>query len=406
VDILTPVEMAEGSAPVEDSQSRKGRFGWFQIGHTHLPFVLRGEDGMKYCSARVAEKLLLQPLLTLPQSVLDCAQVEAQMMTEAEAKLHNEINTKHMDMAFGKEMFTTKDKLVTISSVEQFFSFLNYCQQKLTTKESKGDSERWGFVRIQIDEERSDLPYIVMDEMKHVPVFYFEGETENLFSSSVPVKSWDLPYLKFLCCVQGVKEELVESPQATLVIKLNSLLQLLPSFSISGVEEFWPQENFIPSNSNCVPKPVGCSWARLPSTIRSVPPWLRNLTLIKDFPSDPLTTGGPGGDYRLLRAILPNNLELEAINVRPGVWTDLVVTLPDLVKGLVPGLGLHQTGQMLTGQGIILYRANSGQAAVLAKQGKEAELSPVPLVLARDLVKSMGSLLAAAQITGRRGVGN
>lgn len=48
----------------------------------------------------------------------------------------------------------------------------------------------------------------VRGNVKYVPLFYFEGETDHLKLKSDSVDGWDLAYLKFCCKVQGIRNEL------------------------------------------------------------------------------------------------------------------------------------------------------------------------------------------------------
>ena len=113
VTVIAPV------AEVKDAESRKGRFSWISLEEVHLPLVLRGEERRQYCSVRVLERGALQPLLELPSPVLWCAGLEAETMTEHEAKLHNEINTRHMDGKFGRELFNFREKMVRVADLEE-----------------------------------------------------------------------------------------------------------------------------------------------------------------------------------------------------------------------------------------------------------------------------------------------
>merc|ERR1712226_701593 len=98
--------------------------------------------------------------------------------------------------------------------------------------------------------------------------------------------------------------------------------------------------------------------------------------------------GASAGDYRLVTARLPCQVEVDAVNVRPGVWfPDLLVSLPDLARSLAPSMDLQQVCQVLTGLSIDLYSPNTGQGKVLEKHGKSKEMEPVPLVLVRDVVR-------------------
>ena len=99
-------------AALLDEESKKGRFGWFEIEKTYLPFIYRyGSD--KYTSVRMVERRLLNRYLTvLPQDGNACTCIRSYYITDAESKLLNEINMKHQDCIYGKEAFTSKDLVV------------------------------------------------------------------------------------------------------------------------------------------------------------------------------------------------------------------------------------------------------------------------------------------------------
>ena len=103
--------MMTNSMSTMDDESRRGRFGWFSVGDVFLPYIHRGEDDTRYCSVRVVDRLVMaRTVELLPQQVIDCALVEAELMTDPEIKLYNDINSKHMDYALGKHLFNTRDK--------------------------------------------------------------------------------------------------------------------------------------------------------------------------------------------------------------------------------------------------------------------------------------------------------
>ena len=142
--------------------------------------------------------------LCLHFQVNSCHCIRSYYITDAEAKLLNEINIKHADLHFGKEAFTTKDLVVRMSDAKEFYKFLDLCYKKLVCKKSNA-SDRCGFFRIN---RESVVPYTVKDGTKYVPLFYFEGETDHLKLKSDAVDGWDLAYLKFCCKVQGIRNEL------------------------------------------------------------------------------------------------------------------------------------------------------------------------------------------------------
>lgn len=77
------------------------------------------------------------------------------------------------------------------------------------------------------------------DNQKYVPLFYFEGETENLKLKADYLSGWDLSYLKFCCKVQGIRNELFASDQVA-VISLTDIKSYFPP----GIEfeDYWPNK--------------------------------------------------------------------------------------------------------------------------------------------------------------------
>lgn len=72
-----------------------------------------------------------------------------------------------------------------------------------------------------------------------MPLFYFEGETENLKLKADYLSGWDLSYLKFCCKVQGIRNELFASDQVA-VISLTDIKSYFPP----GIEfeDYWPNK--------------------------------------------------------------------------------------------------------------------------------------------------------------------
>lgn len=214
----SPVNKASSEAPLPvskdskasvvdkpvDEESKKGRFGWFDIEKVYLPFIFRYTTE-KYTSVRMVERKLLNRFLqVLPPEVNSCTCIRSYYITDSESKLLNEINLKHTDCSYGKEAFTSKDLVVRLKDAKEFHKFLDLCHKKLVLKKSNA-SDRCGFFRINGE---SVVPYTVKEGTKYVPLFYFEGETEHLKLKSEVVDGWDLAYLKFCCKVQGIRNEL------------------------------------------------------------------------------------------------------------------------------------------------------------------------------------------------------
>lgn len=158
-----------------DEESKKGRFGWFDIEKVYLPFIFRYTTE-KYTSVRMVERKLLNRFLqVLPPEVNSCTCIRSYYITDSESKLLNEINLKHTDCSYGKEAFTSKDLVVRLKDAKEFHKFLDLCHKKLVLKKSNA-SDRCGFFRINGE---SVVPYTVKEGTKYVPLFYFE-ERQNI----------------------------------------------------------------------------------------------------------------------------------------------------------------------------------------------------------------------------------
>ncbi|XP_035792431.1 uncharacterized transmembrane protein DDB_G0289901-like [Anopheles albimanus] len=224
-----------GNPEVCDEESQKGHFGWETFPNkTYIPYILREQE--RYCSVRMLETRLLGKYLNyLHQDIYTCTCVKSYFITEAESKLLNEINAKHSDMYFGREMFTMNDGVVRLTDAHKFYRFLDVCYHKLMMGCST-PNDKCGFIRIN---KESVVPYTVRDGQKMVPLFYFEGETDNLRLKADNLSGWDLSYLKFCCKVQGIRNELFASDSVA-VISLTDIKGYFPPGT--EFEDYWPSK--------------------------------------------------------------------------------------------------------------------------------------------------------------------
>ncbi|XP_023309869.1 uncharacterized protein LOC108916953 isoform X1 [Anoplophora glabripennis] len=219
-----------------DEESIKGRFGWTLMGKMHIPYILR--SGESYCAVRMVEMKVLNKLLNyLHQDLYNCTNIRSYYITEAEARLLNEINFKHCDYQFGREQFTSRDLIVRLTDANEFYQFLGHCYAKLVNTTDADNLDRCGFIRIN---RESVVPYTVYNEQKYVPLFYFEGETDNLKQRADKLEGWDLSYLKFCCKVQGIRNELFAHDSCS-VISLNDIKNYFPPGTL--FEDYWPKKN-------------------------------------------------------------------------------------------------------------------------------------------------------------------
>lgn len=215
-----------------------GSFSWEEIGATPIPYITRviNNEKLEFVSVRVAESQLLMKFLNfLHADIYTCTSVRSHFITEAEAKLLNEINVKHSDSIYGKEPFNaSKDYIVRLEDVIEFYAFLDVCYNKLLCIPQSEGTPKCGFIRINSE---SVVPYCLKDNQKYVPLFYFEGETENLRHRAVKLENWNLAYLKFCCKVQGIRNELFAS-DSCVVTSLDDIKNYFPPDT--NFEEYWP----------------------------------------------------------------------------------------------------------------------------------------------------------------------
>merc|ERR1719219_2769612 len=109
------------------------------------------------------------------------------------------------------------------------------------------------------------------------------------------------------------------------------------------------------------------------------------LTQIKEFPME--QSHQP--PYKLQKALIDQKI-VPCINVRPYVFHDLMMTLPDFVKHFYPDLTIEKARQMLQDiLKVVLYKGNSGHQEILRAEGKCTQYDPVPLVLVKDIMNYM-----------------
>lgn len=255
----TTAPVTENDTKNIDEESVKGRFGWALMGKIHIPYIMR--SGEHYCAVRMVEMKVLNKLLNyLNQDLYNCTNIRSYYITEAEARLLNEINFKHCDYQFGRDQFTSRDLIVRLTDANEFYKFLAHCYSKLVNGNDGESLERCGFIRIN---RESVVPFTVYNEQKYVPLFYFEGETDNLKLRADKLEGWDLSYLKFCCKVQGIRNELFAHDSCS-VISLNDIKNYFPPGTL--FEDYWPKKNLdsqllISGTTN--PQPI-VQWTRQP----------------------------------------------------------------------------------------------------------------------------------------------
>jgi len=194
-------------------------------------------------------QLLSEYLQILHENIHSCTSVRSYFITDNEAALLNEINNFHCDFAFGNAVFfARKDHIVLLEDVQEFFTFLDVCYKALLSNDNTGRKKKCGYIFINFD---SFLPYGIKDDKKYIPLFCFEGETENLQQLSVKLENWNLAYLKFCCKLQGIINDEFFASDSCTVISLDDIKNFYSNDTI--FEEFWPphiKDIQLPANEN------------------------------------------------------------------------------------------------------------------------------------------------------------
>lgn len=222
----------------------------------------------KFVSVRIAEIQLLNKYLNyLPPDIYLCVTVRSQCITEAEARFLNDLNQNHADEMYGKISFRSdSDYVVRLEDLQNYYAFIEVCYNLLLRNNNMPCRQgKCGFVRINSE---FVVPYCCIDdEQKYLPLFYFEGDIENLRSQSVRLESWDMAYLKFCFMVQDTYDELFTC-DSCIVVSLENIRNYFPPGT--NFEEYWPNvdgHNFRKS------KFMNMSGSRI-----RTPPWLSTST--------------------------------------------------------------------------------------------------------------------------------
>lgn len=244
-----------------------GRFAWKSIEKYQVPYITRVINcvELNFVSVRMAEtQLLSNSLFYLHSDIYTCKSIRSHFITDNEAKLLNEINY-HTNFAFGKKMFLAKKEcIVLLEDVHELYTFIEVCLKTLLLNIHTGRKENCGFVRINSE---SVVPYCIKNSQKYVPLFCFEGETEQLQHLAIQLENWNLAYLKFCCKVQGISNEYFFDESWT-VISLDDVKNCYSTET--HFEEYWPPQGVIIQllmNQKSIPVNTSGAWARPPSEV-------------------------------------------------------------------------------------------------------------------------------------------
>lgn len=167
----TPTEVQEEDAV--DYLSVRGVFGWTTIDGISIPYLVRKDQ--KFLSVRIVErKILIRYPNHFPDELARKGPLISYFVTDAEAKLLNEINTVHCSFEYGEQPFTTKDLMVILGEFEEFYNLvkMTYPKECSASTSSVRDvrllqmPRTFGWMQIN----NTVVPYVVRSSGKFVPL--------------------------------------------------------------------------------------------------------------------------------------------------------------------------------------------------------------------------------------------
>ncbi|KAF5297165.1 hypothetical protein FQR65_LT10064 [Abscondita terminalis] len=103
-------------------------------------------------------------------------------------------------------------------------------------------------------------------------------------------------------------------------------------------------------------------------------------------------TSGSHIPYKMQKALIENRM-IPCINMKPYVYNDLLVTIPDLIEQLFNNVPVQSCQQVMQVLGIELYKGNESQMRVLYENGKCQSINEnMPLVPVRLVLEYMPQL--------------
>ena len=191
------VEKEKASVPAPedaiDHKSVQGMFGWATVDDVNVPYIIRKERN--FVAVRIVEKKMLSRYPnSFPDELGKKEPLVSYFVTEAEAKLLNEINTIHCSFEYGHQPFTTKDLIVDLVEFEDFYKLVKktFPEDVLATISAEEDvpstddktvvlSKMCGWMQIN----NTVTPYIVRSSGKFVPLSVIQYAAQLLTKDHV-----------------------------------------------------------------------------------------------------------------------------------------------------------------------------------------------------------------------------
>ncbi|KAL5244047.1 hypothetical protein ACI65C_011457 [Semiaphis heraclei] len=387
------------------------------INQQQIPECSKDADSIK--ASRVAEYQLLRMYLKcLHADIFKCTSVKWYFITIPEANLLNEINVKQVDFMYGKESFVAgQDIIVRLEDVIGFLMFVK-TSYNLMSKQNDGNEKKSGFIEIG---SGSIVPYCINNNQMYVPIFFFEGDVENLLQQSILISGWELAHFKFCCLVMGINKELFSNDSYRMTNIIN-----VKDFYPPGIEiqEYFPDKriysDFIHQHDTFMHTNLPNSWLKEPpqiqfdesstnlSTLREsvilhstaliinnnmttlCPTEICNLTRIPDRTCGEINRLA----YKMQKATLEGKT-FHCINQNPYIYSDMMITINELVNLILCSTTVARCTLILSNRlKVMLYLGNSEQITILKENNCIKSLKPedTPLVKFQEIIKVLPQL--------------
>lgn len=185
-----------------------GHYGWKVFGNFKLPVIIRVVNGqyLNYICKRLVESKLCYNLNYdyLHENIFKYISVKCQLMSIAEAKLLNDINNEDDSQNLGIELFEAgQDSIVHEDAVQELYTFIEICYNKLVYINSRPNNEKCGYILIN---KIFVVPYCIIDNQKYIPLFCFDDKNNCLMDRAIKIKNWDFAYIKLCLLILDIKD--------------------------------------------------------------------------------------------------------------------------------------------------------------------------------------------------------
>ncbi|KAJ8923856.1 hypothetical protein NQ315_010438 [Exocentrus adspersus] len=107
---------------------------------------------------------------------------------------------------------------------------------------------------------------------------------------------------------------------------------------------------------------------------------------------DVIPTGSNSIPYKIQKALVEGKM-IPCINMKANVWTEMLVSLPDLVTNFFNNVPVQSCQQVMQVLGIELFKANPSQMRLLLENGRcQNANETIPLVQVRNVIDYMPQL--------------